>query len=282
MSDTQRKLDDGTIAQGVTNLAENGDIAMPVPLFQPILIGNARNFYPDKARGFVFGKRTGIDNTSVDLWEGPTDTYVFPTAPMQMKLTSTSDGDSAAGTGVQAVHIEYLDANYKPASVEFDTGGIAGVLTLPEDILRINGFHATRVGANGRAVGALSLTNVAGTVTYGFVNVGENTARQAIYTVPDGFWGYVNHWQQSSGSTGSHFCQMTLDATTHLGELYPGVFLLQDEAGSQNGGSPINFPIAIPIPPRADVKIRAASDAPNANVTALGAIMGWFEPIVVA
>ena len=145
-----KKLEDGTLAQGVVILDDEGNLANIGPIFQQDLIGNAHNYYPDKTRGFVFGKKTGVNNALIDLWEGP---------------------------------------------------------------------------------------------------------------------------------TGNHFCQTTLRATCHDGILWPGVFLIQDEQGTQNNCQVIGMPIPIPIPPRADVKISAISDASNANVTALGAIMGWFEKI---
>ena len=272
-----KKLDDGTIAQGVVILAQTGEIADAAPLLQQDLIGNARGYYPDKSRGFVFGKKTGLNNTVCDMWEGPTALYVFPNAPMQMALVSSSINDAAAGTGVQAVHIHYLDHSYQPKTVAIITNGTTPVLTVPTDILRINGMHAIAVGSGQVAAGNISLTNVAGTVTYAYIAAGYNTARQAIYTVPDGMWGYINHWQASSGSANNHFCQISIKATTHAGEAIP-VFLLQDETGTQNGGISIDFPTPIPIPPRTDVKMSAVSDASNAAVTALGAIMGWFEP----
>lgn len=39
------------------------------PVLQQDLIDNAKNGYPDKSFRFVFGKRTLIQNTMVDLWE---------------------------------------------------------------------------------------------------------------------------------------------------------------------------------------------------------------------
>ncbi len=278
-TDSLRKLNDGTVAQGVVLLAGDGEIVHPAPLLQQALIGNHQNFYPTKSRGFVFGKRTLIGNTYVDLWEGPTDTYVFPTSAMQMLVKSTSDEDAPGGTGIAGMLLHYLDANYVPKTALLEINGTTGVVTVPTDIFRVNGLHATGVGTNQEAVGVISLTNLAGTVTYALINPGENTARQCIFTVPAGVVGYINHWQQSSGSTGNHFCQIILDATCHDGVVYPGVFLVQDEAGSQNGGHTVDFPIPIPIPGKSDVKLRAISDASNANVTALGAIMGWFEQI---
>jgi hypothetical protein len=270
-------LGNGVVAQGIVDLAGNGDIANPVPIFQQQLVGNAQDFYPDKVRGFVFGKRPLIGNAVVDLWEGPTPRYVPPAAPVQMSVVSSSASDTAAGTGVRQIMIHYLDARYTPQITLVTLNGVTPVLTEVTDILRINGVHSIAVGSAGSPVGNISITN--GGLTYAYMSAGYNTARQAIYTVPDGYWGYINHWQQSSGSSGNHFCQTILQATTHDGVLWPGVFLIQDEAGSQNGGCPIDFPIPIPIPPRTDVKISAVADAANADVTALGAIMGWFEPV---
>lgn len=148
-----------------------------------------------------------------------------------------------------------------------------------DNILRVNGVHAIEVGSGGVAAGNISVTAVGGAVTYGYISIGSNTARQAVYTVPNGYNGYISHWQASSGSAGNHFAQTSLVATTHDGRLWPGVFLMQDELGTQNGGDNVNFPTPILIPSRSDVKLNAVSDAANANVTTLGAIMGWFEKI---
>lgn len=274
-----RKLSDGTLAQGVVVLTENGEIANPVPFLQQDLIGNARNYYPDRARGFVFGKKRNLGNVLSDLWGGPTALYVFPASPMQMQIVSSSANDAAAETGVRAVRIHYLDHNYQPQITDVTMNGTTPVLTVPTDIIRINGMHAMAVGSNVVSVGNISLQAIGGAVTYGFITAGDNTSRQAIYTVPDGMWGYISHWQASSGSANNHFCQTIVAATTHDAVVIPGVFLLQDEAGTQNGGLSIDFPIPIPIPPKADVRMLAIGDASNAGITALGAIMGWFEPV---
>jgi len=234
-------------------------------------------------RGFAFGRAPDVDNVSVDLWEGnlsaygPSLTYTFPAAAQQMTINSTSANDTLAGTGIQKVMIHYLDANYAVQSETVTMNGIAAVNTVATNILRINSIHAVQVGTGNVSAGNLALTNTARTITYGFIQAGSNTARQAVYTVPAGVTGYISHWQASSGSSGAHFCQTTLRATTHDGVLWPGVFLVQDETGTQNGGQVMNFPIPIPIPAMADVKLSAISDGGAANVIALGAIMGWFE-----
>lgn len=248
------------------------------PILQQDLIGNSHSWYPTKTRGFTFGRYTGVNNTRVDLWEGPTPTYVFPTGPMQMRVVSTSANDTANGTGVQQIHFVYLDNNYTVHTETVTLNGLTPVNTVATNILRVNAFHAIATGSGAVAAGNISLQNTAGTVTYGFILAGYNTARQAIYTIPAGVTGYINHWQTSSGSAGNHFCITDLQATTHDNQLWPTAFLLQDEAGTQNTPNEINFPIPIPIPAMADVKMTAICDASNASATVTGAIMGWFEP----
>lgn len=277
---SQRKLGDGTISPAVVTLTSGGEIVDQAPNVHLDDIGSAKGYYPNLSRGFVFGKRTLIGNTSVDLWEGPTARYVFPIAPIQMQVVSSDNtGDIPGGIGAREVMIHYLDAKYQAQIITVILNGTTPVLTSATDILRINALHVTAAGSNFAPVGNISVQAVGGAVTYGYISAGFITARQAIYTVPDGYWGYIKHWQASSGSAGNHFAQISLTATVHDGYTSPNIFLLQDETGSQNSGNEINFPIPIPIPPRTDVKISAISDAANANVTALGAIMGWFEKI---
>lgn len=249
------------------------------PLLQQDLIGNVAIGPTNRSRGFVFGKAPVVNNVVVDLWTGPTTTYVFPTVGQQMRVVSDSANDSSTGTGVQKIHIHYLDSSYTIRNEVITLNGLTPVNTVATNIYRINAMHAEQVGTVGVSAGNISLTNTAGTITYGHIVAGFNSARQSIYTVPVGVTGYINHWQASSGSAGNHFCQTTLRATCHDGVLFPGVFLIQDEVGTQNGGLEITFPTPVPIPAGTDVKISAISDSNAANVIALGAIMGWFETL---
>lgn len=249
-----------------------------VPTLQQDLIGNAHNYYPTRQRGYVPGRSLAINNTRADLWEGPTPTYVFPTVAQQMAIVSTSANDTSAGIGVRQVEVHYLDNLYVPHTELVTLNGVTPVNMVATNVLRINRFHAIQWGTvNGNAAGNISLTNLGGTITYAFMAAGNSTARQAIYTVPAGVTGYINHWQGSSGTpTGTHFTQIELRATADSLELYSN-FLLVDNIGTLNNGLEINYPIPIPVPATADVKLSAISDAANANAICLGAIMGWFE-----
>ena len=194
-----------------------------------------------------------------------------------MAAVSSSASDAAAGTGIQIVRIHYLDSDYNEQVEDVTLNGVTPVLTAGLNILRINGLHAYAVGSSGAAVGNISLTNSGGTVTYGYITATYTSSRQAIYTVPANKYGYISHWQSSSGSTGTHFCRIALRATAHDGVLLPGVFLTHDETATQNAPIEVNFEIPLVMPPKTDVKLTAISDAANANVTAIGSFIGWTE-----
>lgn len=249
-----------------------------VPYLDPYLLTSAKNVYPDKTWDFVLGRNTAVNNVRLDIWEGPTATYVFPAVAQQMRVLSSSANDTSAGTGMQKVIIHYLDANYAVQSEIVTLNGVTPVNTVATNILRINGLHAYTVGSGGTSAGNISLQNTAGTVTYGYIVAGFNRAHQAIYTIPAGCTGYVQHWQASSGSaSGAHFTEFYLRATCHEGILTPGVFLSLDTCGTLNNGMVMSFPTPIRIPATADVKVMALSDAANANAICNTGVMGWYE-----
>lgn len=255
-----------------------GDTAN-IPLLQQDLIGNTNSYYPGRAFNNVIGRAPVVNNTRVDMWEGPTALYVFPTTGQQMSLVSTSANDAAAGSGIQTIFVHALDSNYNPVDFTIALNGTTPVLTTQVNLFRINGIHAATVGSvSGVAAGDVSITNVGGTVTYGRIITGNNTARQAIFTIPAGKTGYLTHWQGSSGSaTGTHFTQIAIRATQHIGIRLPGVFLGIDEQGTLNGGISVNYPIPIKFPEKTDIKMSVISDAANAAVISMGAMFGWIE-----
>lgn len=249
-----------------------------VPLLQQDLIGNAHNYYPNRSFGFALGRNDNVNNTRVDLWNGPTGTYVFPATAQQMHVVSSSANDAAAGTGIRTVVIDYLDANYNQKQEVITLNGTTPVNTVATNILRINGFHAASVGSGGYAAGNISLTNTGGTVTYGYIQASYNSSRQAIFTIPAGKTGYLSHWQASSGTaTGTHFTRISIVATSHEGVLYPGAFMTQDEQGTLNGGGAATMPIPIAFPATCDIKMSAISDSSSANAFVMGAMFGWIE-----
>lgn len=227
----------------------------------------------------IVGRCSALQNVLREVWDGPTDRYVPPAAPIQMQVVSTSAADTAAGTGARSVRIYYLDTNYVAHDEVVVMNGTAPVLTAATNILRVNKMHVYTIGSGGVTAGNISLQAIGGAVTYSYMTVGRNLARQAVYTVPEGYKLRIEQWQLSSGSTGNHFCQHTLAATSDDG-LLSTVLLPKDEQGSQNGGLVIDYDFVIEdLPPRADLRVVAVADQPNSNVIALTAIFGRLYPV---
>lgn len=270
------------ITAGQKTMANSMPVVMPsdyVPVLQQDLIGNEGNYYPTKDPNNVTGRAPVVNNTRVDLWEGPTPTYVFPTAGQQFRIVSTSANDTAAGTGVRSVWFHGLDDTGTEVDFTIALNGLTPVNTIQTNLYRVNSFHAATIGTvDGTAAGDISLTNLAGTVTYAIIKAGNNSAHQAIFTIPAGKVGYLNHWQCSSGAaSGSHFTIINIRATQHHGTLNAGVFMTIDEQGTLNSGMTVNFPIPVKFPSMCDVRMSAISDAAVSNVIAMGAMFGWIE-----
>ena len=254
-------------------------------------IDNPNSGQPQRQFIFVFGRKTNLENVRCDVWEGPTCQYVFPTGPMQMRIVSASANDAAAGTGVRTVEITYLNGSYVEQTETLTLNGTTPVNTVATNIFRVNRMRALTVGSGGSAAGAISLTNTAGTVTYDIIPATFVSSRKAIHTTHAGATLYIAHWQTSSGAaTGSHFTITSLRASTFSSTpAAPGIFASLDEVGTLNNSANISLPIPVRIPPMTDVKIpvrippmtdvkiTAVSDASNAGVTVLGAIIGWHE-----
>jgi len=97
-----------------------------LPFSQEDLIGNAHQYYADKQTFFILGRNLVVNNTSADLWEGPTTTYLPPASAIQMMVKSTSANDTIAGTGIRSVHLIYLDNSYNVQSLDLDMNGTTG------------------------------------------------------------------------------------------------------------------------------------------------------------
>lgn len=275
---TSKLLDDAEVAQGSVILTQDGEVANPAPIFQQDLISSAKHYYSDKVRGAIFGRCADVDNILRTVWDGSTALYVFPTGPQQMKFVSTSAQDGPAGTGILSIALRYLDNNYVEKQEIVTLNGTTAVNTVATNILRVNGIRANTVGsASGQAVGNISLTNMAGSVTYGYLASGGNSARQAVYTVPLGKVAYISYWSASCGSTGEHFTRFVLTATARDGVLIRGVFLVQDEIILQNNSGNITFPTPIMLPELCDIQITTISDNAAANVAVAASAGGWIE-----
>lgn len=140
------------------------------------------------------GYNTDIDTT----WESLIPSggvIVYPTSAEQMKVSSSSANDTAAGTGARTITITGLDASWNEISEVVTMNGQTAVLTT-NSFLRINGLSVTT--ADGLLANAGNIYVGNGVVTagvpatiYDMIPAGFNNRQTHAYTIPANYTGYI-------------------------------------------------------------------------------------------
>jgi hypothetical protein len=239
----------------------------------------AEGVIPGHTQFAQFGYTPTVNTTNSDVWLG-TGVYVWPATAQQMELVSTSTQDSAVGTGLRTITIQYLDASYT-AHLETDTmAGVIPVHTVATNIFRVNNIWATTVGSTYAAVGTISLQNLAGTTVYRYIEPTYTASRGSIYTVPTGQTLFIEDFYTGFGElTATETIRATLRATFNLYTqtlLVPNMFMPIAEVLNNNGSTDRIFNVAIVCPSDTDLKISVQSDGGSGNCEA--SIRGWLQP----
>lgn len=162
------------------------------PWLHEVILGNVPNY---KAIQLVFHSNhvDTIERTIIDL--AATDT-TLPTTSAQVKVSSTSANDTAAGTGARTVRIEYLDSNYITGYETVILNGQTAVTTTAS-MFRIQSIIVITAGSSRTNVGTVYVGS--GTVTAGVPAVVYNACVEqdgqsmtGIYTLEAG-WTAVNY-----------------------------------------------------------------------------------------
>lgn len=105
-----------------------------------------------------FGRNSDIDTAAAeDIWlvGGVAPTY---TAAIEVAIISSDTNDTAAGTGAQAVLIEYVNDSYDFASATIETNGTSESTQTIDDLIHLNRARVTRVGTfGGSNIGTLTI-----------------------------------------------------------------------------------------------------------------------------
>ena len=149
----------------------------------------AQDQIPGLTPVFKFGLNQNIGTSIATIWtEG--GLYQYLTSPSTLTISSTSANDSAAGTGVQSVIVEGLDANNDVFIEEFATNGQIPV-TVTTDLFRV--FRIAGGDAGSQTVNDGIIYLGTGTVTAGVpanvfatITVGRGQSLMAVFTVPAG------------------------------------------------------------------------------------------------
>ncbi len=206
--------------------------------------------------------------------------YVFPAAAQQMRVVSTSAQDGAGGTGIRTLRIFYLKSDYTPATTDVTLNGVTPVDTTPTDLFRINRVVGLTYGTTSAAVGTITLTNLAGAVTYSQISALMTRDRSGVYTVPLGKTVYITTARVgiTKSSTTGNAATFTLRTNwdSDLGQLTAGlVFAARAEVNHMDGSFDSGFASPLVVPATTDLKIDVTAAQASSFCTA--ALRGWIE-----
>ena len=189
--------------------------------------------------------------------------------------SSTNDDGDPAGTGIQIVHMEYLDVNGDEQCIAVTLNGTTAV-NIGTAVYDIQWIHSIASGSNSVAVGNIQVRDVAsGSIIYEQINAGGNQSLTARIKIPNGKTGYIKGWQCSSVTRKIDF-RLRADVDRFSRALQAGVFNFQDAMVlEQTASGWIPFDVPLKIPSGATVKISATS------FTGAGDAGGMFNMIFV-
>ena len=220
----------------------------------------------------VFGANDLITSgTSEDIWDGG-GTYPFPTTAAITQLLMTATQAAMQGGTIRIIG---LDANWDLLNQDVDLDG--GDPTTPVAITPLRRVISMQVLEDVVTTANVILQNAALNVTYGVIEAGFNQSQMAIYTVPNGYTGYVvkysGDYAKSTGKDpdGIDFYLWAADRDNGY------EFQIKHSNGIQKGGSGFqhNFIPYMKFTQKTDIKVSAKPDASDAHVH------GGFDIILV-
>jgi hypothetical protein len=235
--------------------------------YEPFNLQVARGQITMHSAVIIFGYNADVDTSEESVWPDG-GTVPHPTVASVLKISSSSEDDTSAGTGARTVFIGGLDGDYNVVSETVTLNGQTAVNTT-NSYLYVNEFYVTSVGSGGANAGNINAGT--GTVTagvpavlYDIIATGFNNRTTAHYCVPAGYTGYMMQGLfsagQASGSTA---------VTGFLKQHGPdGVLRVGAVAAVNNGTADYLFEFPYRIPEKNCVGASAVGAASNNSVSA--------------
>jgi len=217
---------------------------------------------------FKFGNNPDVNGSLETIWSGST-LYVYPSAAIQMSVSSSSVDDAAAGTGARTVSVQGLDADYNEIAETVTLNG-QNAVTTTNSFLRVFRAFVITAGSTNTAQGTIYIGT--GTVTggvpatvYAEIALGENQTTMAVWTVPANYTLYLYRGTFTATSNNASHSILGKFMIRPLG----GVFRNAADVTVNNGAVPYDFEVPLAIPEKTDIEARAiALEGTNFYATA--------------
>jgi hypothetical protein len=236
----------------------------------------ARGLVPGAAPFGAFGERsaTAGDSNRV-IW--PNGVYSIPdSAGVQMSLVSDDTADDDGDTGINSVHVHYLDANLDPQVEAVTLNGTTPVTTAATDIRFIQCMHGHTYGSGKAAAGTITASN--GGTTYAQITAGGVRCEASTRMVPRGKVAYVAGATASATSgTSAARVIVRLCASEFIENQYTDPFVLipYGSIGIQDNSEAFTFPV--PLGPFSAGTVIGMTHTNDKDADVNGSWYGWTE-----
>jgi hypothetical protein len=216
---------------------------------------------PDHDIVRVFGSHVAVGLTETILSEAATGQQFYLAAADEVVATSSSNSDSAGGTGALTLLVRGLTVDGSDWNVDTDTitlTGEPGTGTTTKKFIRVFDAETLTAGSAGANVGTITLTDQGATGTFMKMTPGHNKTKAAVYTVPTGKELMIrNLWATTAGtkSIEVHLYKRTVG----------GVFVLETEFSLQDSSFDTEI-LLNSLSAKTDVEMRVQTAVGTAGV----------------
>jgi hypothetical protein len=252
-------------------ISDKGKVIKQYPALDPWRV--SRGDYDELSFVAKFGRSGAIaSGTEEVIWDYAAASYTYISSASTLYVSSTD------GTDDETIEVQGLDENWNLQTVEVVVNG-QNFVPLTGSWLRV--FRAKNISATtpGGTIYIADANTGAGGVpnpTTGIkasITVGKNQTNMAIYTIPNGYKGYLWDWYvhilRATGTTA-----VAADCDIYRRE-EGGAFRSTQPVGIQNTGAgdhQYTWPFPLPLEPKTDIEVRVqptASAAASAGFTVL-------------
>ena len=223
---------------------------------EPFELQVVRNQIENHKTVFKFGFNPDVDSAEETIWDVG-GIYAYPSSAVAMTVT-TDAGTPANDNGVKVI-VFGLDEDYNEVNDEVTLAG-AGTATTTQTFFRV--FRAYVSGSQA-PTGNLNITN--GGTTYARITLNENQTLMALWTVPAGYTGFLDHVNIATGTTNANQYVTAQIVQRTQG----GVFRVMMKQTLSSGGVAdflLRYPIE--ISEKTDLEVRAESSGSNNLISA--------------
>ena len=223
---------------------------------EPFELQVVRNQIENHKTVFKFGFNPDVNSSEETIWDVG-GIYAYPSSAVAMTVT-TDAGTPANDNGVKVI-VFGLDEDYNEVNQEVTLAG-AGTATTTQTFLRV---FSAYVSGSQAPTGNLNITN--GGTTYARITLNENQTLMAMWTVPAGYTGFLDHVNIATGTTNANQYVTAQIVQRTQG----GVFRVMMKQTLSSGGVAdflLRYPIE--ISEKTDLEVRAESSGSNNLISA--------------